>query len=217
MQSIRTLVKNNPVAVLSLILLSSNGLLSRAESVDFGVRTMQLDPQADTPQKTFILRDNSKVFLRFPETWRYSGQTQELTLWPDRPEANVRIQQIGNRAERFDAARVAQLCQEITSDLPKGSTLSGEVAMKSDPLPIFNWMSFEAGCDYNYYGRVIRKNVLWLNISQSCVLRITTVAAKADFPNIEEQTRRVLSSWFEPMKDLPESLAKDFGTRSGGT
>lgn len=166
---------------------------------------------------TYLLNGASKVFLRLPPAWSDSSNEQAITLTPDRPQAAVRIEQVPTaRPIAFDEAGRVELRRQAQASLPPGVTNVAGVSETADVLPLAGWTSLEIVHAYDLSGTSFRHAVTLLNLPGNHALKITVLARKQDFAEIRERARKALASWFEPAKDLPPAMARDFGRNPGG-
>lgn len=191
---------------------------SPLQALDFTLRHQGGLADGAKSDNAYITDGPNKIFVRIPNTWKVSDSAQALDLIPQESGSRVVVQQMtGKQALALDAAGQHDLDTNAGKTLPQGSTNVTELPPRTDLLPIFGWTTLELCHRYEFYGQVMRRSLLYINMVPGRVVQVSVVAPDAVFDAVHEQMRLLLSGWFEPKRDLPPDLARKYeeGTLGG--
>lgn len=187
-------------------------------AIDFTLRHSQLPADGTDMDAVYISDGQSQIYLRVPPNWRGANNAQTLELTTESAGALVRLEEFpGAKVLTIDQAGGKELIEQVRAQLPKDAQKTEALPVELNPLPIFGWQTMTVGFRYEYFGQVLRRNVMYLNMIKGRVLQMTIVAPDADFEKIYKEARRFLSSWFEPSRDLPPDVRAKYEARSVGS
>ncbi len=187
-------------------------------ALDFTLKHQGGSADGAPSDNTYITDGPNKIFMRFPNTWKVSDSAHALDCIPPQGGSRVVIEQVGGKqAVALDAAGRSELGANVGKTLPSGARNVMELPARTDLLPVFGWTTLELSHRYEFYGQVMRRSVLYVNMIPGRVVQVTVTAPDAAFDDVHEQMRLILSGWFEPKRDLPPGLAQKYedGTLGG--
>lgn len=181
-------------------------------AIDFTLRSMNIRAEALTQSATYITDGDSKIMLTIPNNWKASDSPSGIEMVPDKAGGWVTLSQVGGgvKALNFDEAGRADLFKKVTGQVPNGATNVQALPVESDVLPIFHWTSAEFTLRYDFGGQKMRRSVLFINMLPGRVVQLTVTAPDKTFDDVHNQARVMLANWFEPKRDLPPDIAKEY-------
>ena len=195
---------------LALALASLLGV-SPVFALDFTLRTTNIRAEALSQAATYITDGDSKIMLVIPNKWKVSDSPTGLEMVPDQAGCRVDISQVlGVQSLPMDASGRVELLKKAVALLPGGAKNVEALPPVDNLLPIFNWTSVEFSHRYDFYGQKLHRSVLYINMLPGRVVQMTVVAPEAVFDEVHNQARLILSNWFEPKRDLPPDLAREY-------
>ena len=170
----------------------------------------------DTP---YITDGPSKIYLRLPPEWQVADTSGSIDINAGGAEAHVRLELYADgKPLTIDEAGGRQLLAQAISKLPPDAKGVVPVSVDLNPLPIFGWKTVEASFRYQYFGETLHRSVMYVEMLPERIVQLTVLAPETDFPRIHKQARQILSSWFEPSRDLPPDLQRKYEAPvSGGS
>ena len=196
-----------PIALFLASLLGT----SPAFALDFTLRNMNIRAEALSQSATYITDGDSKIMLVIPNKWKVADSPTGLEMIPDQGGCRVNISQVlGVQSLPMDAGGRVEILKRVVAQLPGGAKNVEALPPADNLLPIFNWTSVEFSHRYDFYGQKLRRSVLYVNMLPGRVVQMTVVAPDAVFDEVHNQARLILSNWFEPKRDLPPDLAREY-------
>ena len=198
-----------PCSLLILPLLVGNAAPLRA--IDFTLHRRLAVADAVAVERAFVLDKESKIYLHLPAKWIVADSPQALNFTPDRVQSCVRLEQVSEaKSLPLDEVNRAFLRRRMSCAPLPGATRITTLWEKRDTLAILDWRSFEITQSYEFNGQAFRRCALYLDLGHERVVQLSVYAAEKDFDEIHAETVRLMSSWFEPSKDLPPDLARAY-------
>ena len=193
--------------LLPLLIANADSLLA----LDFTLHRKLAVADAIKVERTFIMDGPSKIYLQLPAKWVVADTARSLDFTPDRVPSSVRVEQVdGMKNLSLDEAGKVLLRQRMASaSLPEATNIK-TLSEKPDTLSILDWKSFEITQSYHLSGQNFRRGMLFLDLGAGRVLQMTISATDKDFDDIHADAFSLMSSWFEPSKDLPPALARAY-------
>ena len=195
-----------------LVLALACGLgASPARALDFTLRTTNIRAEALSQGATYITDGDSKIMLVIPNKWKVADSPTGLDMAPEQAGSRVTLSQVsGAPSLPLDAGGKAELLKRVVAQLPGGAEHVEALPPADNLLPIFHWTSVEFSHRYDFYGQKLRRSVIYVNMLPGRVVQMTVVAPDAVFDEVHNQARLILSNWFEPKRDLPPDLAREY-------
>jgi hypothetical protein len=180
-------------------------------ALDFSLQYKPLAADGLSLDKPFITDGASKIFLSIPRNWKISNGGAGMELTPDTARSTVRLGKYQNsRLLTIDQAGGQDLVGQITTQLPPDAKNAKVLAVDLNPLAIFGWQTLEVSITYDYFGEAMRRSLMYLLMLPGRVVQLTVVAPAGDFDKVHKEARHILSSWFEPSRDLPPDLQNKY-------
>lgn len=165
----------------------------------------------------YITDGTSKIFLRILPSWQTFNTAQAIDCIPDIPDSKVRLERFpGSALLTIDAAGGLALQQIAASQMPGDAKEVVALPAELNPLPLYHWNTLEATFRYQYFGKPVRRSVMYVSMIPGRVVQLTVTASDADFDKLHKQAHQMLSSWFEPTRDLPPDLQQKFAAPPNG-
>jgi hypothetical protein len=208
-------------AILPLLLTVLSSLAARPASaaLDFTLQHKAMTADGLAQDKPYITDGDSKIFLDIPANWKVLGGGGALECVPDTPDSSIILGSYqGSKLLTIDQAGGRDLTGLISAELPKDAKNARVTSITVDPLPIFGWKTLEATVDYELFGQALRRSILYVSMTPGRVVELKVIAPEAVFDKVHKQARHLLSSWFEPTRDLPPDLQRIYeaGKAVGG-
>ena len=185
--------------------------------LDFTLQHKVLPADGLSLVKPYITDGESKIFLSIPANWKALGGGAALDFIPDTADSGARLGLYqGAKPLTIDAAGGQDLLGQVTSQLPPDAKNAKVLGVDIDPLSIFGWRTLEVTLSYEYFGVTMRRSVMYLNMLPGRLVQLSVVAPDTDFNKVHKQARQILTSWFEPNRDLPPDLQEKYGAGAGG-
>lgn len=186
---------------------------SPVRALDFTLRTTSVRAEALSRSATYITDGDSKIMLSIPNKWQASDTPAALDLIPEQANSRVNISQVmGAQTLPLDATGQGELLKRATALLPNGAKNVEVLPAVTDLLPIFHWTSVEFAHRYDFYGQKMHRSVVYINMLPGRVVQMTVTAPEPVFDAVHNQARMMMSGWFEPKRDLPPDLAREYET-----
>ena len=189
-----------------------------ASALDFTIHHTQASADGASLDSTYILDQDSKIFMRIPRKWQISDSPGALELIPNVADCRVKIENVsGVQSVPLDAPGEVVLRKLLDGSVPSGAKNTLALPDTDNPLPIFGWKDVEMARTYDFYGQTICHSIMFLNMRPGRVVQLSITAPKADYDAIHDAVRLLMFSWFEPSKDLSKETARKLeeGTLGG--
>ena len=207
-------MKLSSITLISLMVLSASPTWA---ALDFTLQHKALPADGVSLDKPYITDGASKIFLQIPANWKVSGGGAELDCAPDTELSSIRLGRYqGSKLLTFDQAGGQDLVVQLSAQLPPDAKNAKVLAVDLNPLPIFGWSTLEVTLGYDYFGQKMRRSLMYLDMLPGRVVQLSVVAPDTYFDQVHKQARQVLSSWFEPSRDLPPDLQSKYEAVAGG-
>ena len=179
--------------------------------LDFTLQHKALAADGLSLDKQFITDGPSKIFLTVPRNWKISDGGAGMELTPEVANSSVRLGNYpGSKPLTIDQSGGQDLLSQLSAQLPAEAKNAKVGAVDLNPLTIFGWQTMEATLTYDYFGQAMRRSLMYLSMFPGRVVQLTVVAPDTDFDKVHKEARHVLSSWFEPSRDLPPDLQEKY-------
>ena len=180
-------------------------------ALDFTLRHDNIRAEALSQAATYITEGDSKIMLTIPNNWKVLDSPTGLDLTPARAGSRVTISQIGGvQSLPMDASGRVELLKRVVAQLPGGAKNVEALPPVDNLVPIFKWTSVEFSHRYDFYGQKMRRSVLFINMLPGRVVQMSVIAPDDFFEEVHNQARMIISNWFEPKRDLPPELAREY-------
>ena len=161
--------------------------------------------------KPYITDGPSKIYLQIPGMWSaVSSGADGIDCHCNQGSTEVRLGNYHGPAFKVDAASGLELTKRVTSQVPTGAKAITVLPVEYNPLPIFGWTDVQVTVRYEFYGQTLRHSAMFINMMPGRVVEFSVTATDAEFDKMYKQARAILSSWFEPSRDLPPELARKY-------
>ena len=198
-----------PALVTGLMLLATVGP-GRAE-LDFTLKHKTMTNDGLPMDNPYIADGASRIFLQLPNLWKTFDGPAGIDFIPNVPDSKVRLESVkGSKPLTVDQAGARDLLAKVGSQVPEGGKAVELLPVEMNALPIFNWQTMEVTVNYELFGQKMRRSILHAQMMPGRTVELTVVAPDADFLRVHKEARHILSSWFEPTRDLPPDLLQKF-------
>jgi hypothetical protein len=195
----------------ALLAITLNAGSPARAGLDFNLQHKALSADGLSLDKPFISDGPSKIFLTIPRNWGISDGGAGMDLTPEVANSSVRIGNYqGSKLLTIDQAGGQDLLGQINAQLPPDAKNAKVLTVNLNPLAIFGWQTMEVTLTYDYFGQAMRRSLMYLSMFPGRVVQFTVVAPDADFDKVHKAARQILSSWFEPSRDLPPDLQEKY-------
>jgi hypothetical protein len=146
--------------------------------------------------KQLAFSDGAKqVTYQAPRGWDYSGSATQLTLRPNKPQAEATITRIPlPQPGSFDDESLKELVTEAVASVPKGSENVTVVSQEKNPLLINRKETFLITLAYDFYGASYSRSILFLNRGNEQI-RFQLTCRQADFEELQKAFLGSQYSW----------------------
>ena len=179
-------------------------------TLDFTLQHAAMTADAIRVEKPYITDGPSKIYLQIPGTWSVSSGGDEIICRSDVGSTEVRLGNYHGPAFKVDEPSGQELARRVVSQVPAGAKNMATLPVEYNPFPIFGWTDVQVTVRYEFYGQILRHSVMFINMTPGRVVTLSVTATDAEFDKMYKQARAILSSWFEPSRDLPPDLARKY-------
>lgn len=198
------------VPVLTLLAALVAAPLARAD-LNFTLRHKAMVNDAISVDNPYITDGASKIFLQLPNLWTVIDGEAGLDFVPNAANSKVRIESVKSTPPlNVDETGGRALLGQVTGQVPDGAKQIVALAAELNPMPLFGWQTLEATVSYELVGEKMRRSIMYVKMLPGRIVALTVVARDADFDRVHTEARHILSSWFEPSRDLPPDLQKKY-------
>ncbi len=178
--------------------------------VDFTLQRRAMQTDAIAVDKPYITDGASKIYLQYPGNWQVFDGADGLDFTPNGSNARIRLGRYQGSELTIDEAGARALLQQINARVPKEATNVVALPANYNPLPLFGWTDLEVTVRYDFYGQTVRQSLMYVHMKPGRLIEFSMTAPDKEFEGLYRPARSVLSSWFEPSRDLPPELARQY-------
>ena len=200
-------MKTSRLSVLAALVLAAR---SAPAALDFTLQHKATNADAIQVEKLYITDGPSKIYLSIPGMWAVSSSADGIGCHSDQGSTELRLGNYHGPAFKIDAPSGLELAKRVTAQVPAGAKNMTVLPVEYNPLPIFGWTDVQVTVRYEFYGQILRHSTMFINMMPGRVVEFSVTATDAEFDKMYKQARAVLSSWFEPSRDLPPDLARKY-------
>jgi len=146
--------------------------------------------------KQLAFSDSEKqVTYQAPRGWEYSGSATQLTLHPNKPQAEATITRIPlPQPGSFGDESLKKLVTEAVASVPKGSENVTVVSQEKNPLLINRKETFLITLAYDFCGTSCSRSILFLNRGNEQI-QFQLTCRQADFKELQKAFLGSQYSW----------------------
>ena len=189
------------VARLSLLVALAAGVglpVGPARALDFQLRSVEtVDDGFKHEHSCFRYDDRSDMQIDLPKGWITTANVDSITsVSPDASGAVIRIEKSVLLPDtQFRDAGLEVYRRRVLSGIPEGAVNIRIVAEKADPLPVFGWKDYAFTVAYDFFGRTLRRSVVFININPKQQISMIVNAEQSDFDKVYGQGLTLMQSW----------------------
>ena len=181
------------------VLMAGVGLSARpSQALDFQLRTVEtLDDGFKHEHSCFRYDDHSDMQIDLPRGWNTTADARSITsVSPDGSGAVIHLEKSALTPDTpFRDTGLDVYRRGVLSGLPEGAVNARIVAEKANPLPIFGWKDYEFTVTYNFFGRDLRRGVVFVNVNPKQQVLMTVSAEQGNFEQVHSQGLTLMQSW----------------------
>ncbi len=169
-----------------------------SHALDFQLRPVEtVDDGFKHEHSCFRYDDRSDMQIDLPRGWRTTADSNSITsVPPDVSGAVIRIEKSALTPDTlFRDAGLDVYRQRVLSGIPERAVNTRIVAEKANPLPIFGWKDYEFTVVYDFFGRTLRRSVVFVDLNSKEQILMTVSAEQSDFDKIYSQGLTLMQSW----------------------
>ncbi len=167
-------------------------------ALDFRLHTTETEDDGFKHEHScFRYDEHSDMQIDLPKGWITTAEPSSMTSVP--PDASGAVIQVEKSAftpdTPFRDAGLDVYRRRALSGVPEGAVNARIIVEKANPLPIFNWKDYEFTMAYNFFGRDLRRSVLFINVNPKQQILLTVTAEQGDYEKVYGQGLTLMQSW----------------------
>ena len=141
--------------------------------------------------------DHTRVMISLPRNWIAAVDPAALTITSETSRGSlIRLETSSlTPGLPFKDKDLEAYKKKVFALLPQGGTGACIAEEHDEPLPIFHWKNHEFVLEYEFFGEVYRRSVLFLNLDSKEQLMMTSLASKTEYAKVHDIAFDVLRSW----------------------
>ena len=148
-------------------------------------------------QRIVVYDGPQRITYSPPTGWHYSGDDNQLKLWPPQTAEAEALITRWKMAEvpPFDDEGIKRLTDEVVASVPQGARQVKVISQVKDPVIIEHKSTFLCVVEYEKSGALWGRSVLFLNRSETEQLQFQLTSKRVDFEKLEKAFEASHFSW----------------------
>jgi hypothetical protein len=167
-------------------------------ALDFQLQTVTINEDGFM-HKHFCFKydERTNVMIDFPVGWTTTADAGAITSSsPHEANTSIFLQRSSLTPDTpFKDSGLDTYRQRAAATVPAGATNLQMVKETADPLPVFGWKDFEFEMTYQFFGVLLHRSVLFINVDARQQILTTVVAEQPNFNKVHAAAMDVMRSW----------------------